>query len=232
MTIVLSPKKVVYFITKFVVILFIANLGCILITFISGHDYVYGLIPLFDFNSESNVPTFLSSLLIFLCSCLLGVIALAEKKQSKSDYKYWGGLSLVFLFLAIDEFASIHELLTSPLRHILGTSGIFYYAWVLPYGLIALVIALLYMRFLFRLPVKFRVLSVMAGFIYITGAIVFELLGGYYFDIYMQEDVIFKLIATFEETLEIGGMLLFLYTLMAYIDSHHKSLTIRISSST
>jgi len=203
----------------------------VLITFISGHDYFFGLIPLFDFNSEQNVPTLLSSLLILLCSCLLAIIAFMEKKQSKRDYKYWGGLSLIFLFLSIDEFASIHELLTSPLHNALGTTGVLYYAWVIPYGLITLVIAFLYIRFLFRLPEKFRVLCVMSGFIYVAGAIGLELLGGYYFDIYRHEDVIFKLIASFEEIFEMGGMLLFLYAIMGYIDSHHKDLSIRISSS-
>ena len=38
------------------------------------------------------------------------------------------------------------------------------------------------------------------------------------------------MITSFEEILEMGGMLLFLYTLMVYIDSYHKSLSIRISS--
>ena len=40
--------------------------------------------------------------------------------------KHWHGLAFVFIFLGVDEMASIHELLTNPLREAFNTSGILY----------------------------------------------------------------------------------------------------------
>ncbi len=232
MPIVLNPKKVASLFGLVILILFFMNIARMLVVFFTGHDYMYGFLPLFDLDIEQNIPTFFSSILILLCSCLLAVIAFMERNKAKNDYKYWGGLSAIFLFLSIDEFASIHELLMSPLRHITGASGFFFFAWVIPYGLLLLVLFAIYLRFLFRLPSKIRLMSIISGFIYVTGAFGFEFIGGYYYDIHIhgQKDFVYQMITSFEEILEMGGMLLFLYTLMVYIDSYHKSLSIRISS--
>ena len=54
------------------------------------HDFVYGLIPLFDFNSEKNIPTLFSAVILTICSALLYFIGMA-KKQSDSPYLAWIG---------------------------------------------------------------------------------------------------------------------------------------------
>ncbi len=58
-------------------------------------------------------------------------------KHQGNDYaKFrWFILSLVFVFLAIDENTQIHEIVADYVRPKLGSdlSGLLYWAWVVPY---------------------------------------------------------------------------------------------------
>jgi hypothetical protein len=104
-----------------------ANITGIISKFYFNHGQVYGLVPLFDFNTEANIPTFYSSLALISCSILLAFIFLAHKRQG-SSYKPWRGLSIIFLFLSIDEIATIHEWVNDPIQQLLNTSGLLYFA--------------------------------------------------------------------------------------------------------
>ncbi len=48
----------------------------------------------------------------------------------------------IYTFLAIDETAQIHEKLIAPIRVAFGLTGALYFAWVIPYGIGVLVLAL------------------------------------------------------------------------------------------
>lgn len=64
----------------------------------------------FNFNGEENVPAFFSSLLLTFAAVMLYVIYhLHESWKRSSDNKYWLLLSLVFIFMAIDESVQLHE---------------------------------------------------------------------------------------------------------------------------
>lgn len=114
--------------------------------FYFDHDYIHGLIPLFRFSNEANVPTLYSSFALLFSSILLTIIAIAHRKNG-SAYLWWLGLAMIFLFLSIDEIASIHELLGKPVRESLGTSGLLFYAWLIPYGIALIVFVVTYSIF-------------------------------------------------------------------------------------
>ena len=54
---------------------------------------------------------------------------------------------LLFVFVSMDEALAIHERLNGPVRAALGTGGLFYWAWIIPYGAAAILIALAYIPF-------------------------------------------------------------------------------------
>ena len=89
---------------------------------------------MFDLDQEGNVPTFYASASLLFCTALLGVIAAAKKKQQSKDFVFWLFLSMIFALLSVDESASLHERLITPVRESFSSTGIFYYAWVIPYG--------------------------------------------------------------------------------------------------
>jgi len=227
MNISISPKGISQFLLAIVSFLLIAHLTVIFIKVFTGHEILLGLIPLFDIGAEKNIPTFYSAIAIIISSALLWVIALKHKK-SGLPYFYWVGLACIFLFLSFDEIASIHERLMEPLRVSLNTSGLLYFAWVIPYGLALIVFVLGYIPFLLRLPRKTMKLFVMSGAIYVAGAVGFELLGGKEAELHGFHSNWFYLFVIFEETLEMLGIVLFIYSLLDYICEEFEFISVTI----
>jgi hypothetical protein len=142
---------------------------------------------------------------------------------------YWKWLAIVFLFLAVDEDASLHELLIQPLRERLPMAGPLYFAWVVPYGLAVLVVGLVYLKFVQSLPVRTRRLFVAAGSIYLAGALGFEFAGGWYLSqVEASEDFPYSLLVAVEELLEMSGIVLFIYALLDHLRQRLEGAALRI----
>lgn len=230
MNIKIYPKRVfAYFLFAILLLLSINILG-IVSKYYFGHGTVYGLVKLFDFDTEKNIPTFYSTIALFFASVLLLFITLAHKKL-KSSYFPWLGLAIIFLFLSVDEFVSIHERITTPISKLLITSGqVHPAAWAIPYGVALVVLIIVYFRFLMGLPKRIRNLFLVSGTIFVTGAIGFEFFGGRHVKIYGEDNLMFSLFYTCEEFLEMLGIVFFIYTLLSYIATQFQSLTISYSS--
>ena len=215
----ICPKKIMKILGCITVLLILLSLTGQIVKYQTGHNYMFGFIPKFHLDEESNIPTCFSSLLLLISGVLLFFIA-SLKRQSKDGHAaQWMVLSVIFFYLSVDESASIHELFILPLRETLGTSGIFYFAWIIPAGVIVVILALFYLKFLFRLPRMIRYLFLTAGVLYVGGALFGEAVGGYYTDSYGQENIIYAMITTIEESMEMVGLLVFLYALLSYVES-------------
>lgn len=225
MSIVFDPKKVVRFLGAIVVCLIVANMIGIVSYFYFGSHRI----ALFNLDREGNIPTLYAAVTTLLCSGLLAVIATARKRQEKRDYLYWAGLAIAFLFLAVDDGAALHENIIRPLRNILNTSGFLYFAWVIPYGIMVITMGLVYLRFLFSLTARIRYLIIFAGILYVGGALGFELVGGYWTELHGQENVVYELLTTCEQSLQMAGILVFIYALMSYIASELSDLSITLT---
>ena len=230
MTIDISAKKVAGILVVIVVLLTLASMAGQFSKYYLDHDVLLGFVPEFDLNAENNIPTWYATVTLFLCSVLLGTIAAAKTTEKDSYAPHWRILSIVFLLLSIDEAASLHERSTEPVRTALHTSGLLYYGWVIPGGIFALSIGLVYLGFLRDLPSYFRRLFVAAGIIYLAGAIGMELVGGYYDSLYGTTNMTYALITTAEELLEMLGIVVFLYSLMLYLNLHVGDLGVRFKS--
>ena len=83
--------------------------------YVLDHDYVKGLVPLFDLGREHNIPSFVSSALFVAGS--LGFFTIYRlEKSTEQAHGHWLALAAIFVFLAIDEWFSIHERLVLPVR--------------------------------------------------------------------------------------------------------------------
>ena len=218
MQIVLVPKKVFQYLLIIVLTLLLLNVLGIVSKYYFGYGTVKGLVPMFNFNTEKNVPTFYSTIALFISAVLLWLIAISHKRRGNS-YLLWGGLAFIFLFLSIDEFVSIHEKLIKPLRASLGTSGVFSYAWVIPYGIAVVILFIVYLKFLFQLPRKIMYLFILSGSLFVMGAIGFEMISALQFQTVGSNNVLYGVYYTFEELLEMLGVVIFIYTLLLYIVS-------------
>ena len=227
MNIELYPKFILKALLFIFSLLLLANIIGLVFKLNFGNESIYGLIRLFDFDRENNIPTFYSSLILLAASILLSFIASAHKKTN-SPYIYWAILSAIFLFLSIDEISSIHEKFTAPVRELLNTSGSLFLAWVVPYGIFSMLIALSYIRFLMNLPKDIMILFVCSGAIYITGAIGFEILGAPYYESHGNQSLIYSFFYTCEESFEMIGIAIFIYAILRYITSQFKFLKITV----
>ena len=197
--------------------------------YLLGHDRVYGLVSLFYVDAEQNIPTLFSVLLLFCAALLLTVITVLKKKQKDPDVSRWAILAFGFLLMAVDEALSIHEKLVTPVRELLGDGplGIFYFAWVIPGIAVVLVLTLFLLRFLLRLPAKTRFTFIVAGTLFIGGALGLELVGGRYAELHGQENMTYSMIVTVEESLEMAGVIVFIYALVKYIADHYEEVRFR-----
>ena len=210
-----APTRIIGALWVVLAVLVAANLTGIVVEWSTGHDNVYGLLPLFDFNTERNVPTFFSSVLL-ACSALL-LLALGRLHGAANGERApWIWLGGIMAFLAVDESASIHERLTAPVREALGASGIIYYAWVLPYSVLLVVLLLALRGFLLRLDRVDRRRILTAGGVFVLGAIGVELLSGVVDESRGKENLAYALLYTVEETLELCGVILFIRALLIH----------------
>lgn len=179
-----------------------------------GRDLIASLTYL---NGETNLPSTFSALLLLGAAVLLGVIARVKGALQDSQRRVWTGLALLFSYLALDEAAGLHERLIVPVQGLVRTDGVLHYAWVVPYGVLTVLVLLACLRFLRELSPRTRARMLLAGFLYVGGAFGFELIEGYVKTLYGRHTFLMEVLITAEETLEMFGVILLIATLLAYI---------------
>jgi len=157
---------------------------------------------MFHLGGELNVPAFFSSLLLLAGS--LGFYAVYRlRRPERGRDGHWLVLACLFAFLALDEWASLHEMWVRPVRQTFDTSGIFYYAWVIPYGIGVVALGIYVLPRLLRLPKEPRTLFFLAAGIYLFGAMGMEFVEGY---LAGTRSWIVALAVLIEETFEMLGL--------------------------
>lgn len=229
MDITIQPRKIFFILLSIIGVLTALNFVGIAITQYADLPKVEEhLVRIIDFDKERNIPAFYSSLAILCASIILACISRAEKSRG-GDSKRWMGLSVLFLFLALDEAVSIHELLSGPTRTLMDLDGALYLAWVVPYSLLVVGLVFIYGKFLFNLPFAIRVLFVLSGVAFVSGAVGLELLGSNYHYIGNAGDPGYALLYTMEELLEMLGVAIFVYGLLFYFQTELSGYSLRLS---
>lgn len=185
-----------------------------------------GLVKL-DAGWEASIPTYYSALLLLLAAALLGVIG-RHVLQTRAPYaRHWLALAVIFLLMSMDEVVSLHEGLSDPVRGALGLGGALYYAWIVPALVFVAALGLAYGRFLFHLPPSVRRWFIAAAVTYVGGAAGMEGIGGLLAGTAGEQTLAYGLAATFEEGLEMLGVVVFIYALLCYAGRtvHHLTLT-------
>ena len=210
-------KKIIYLLLFTVAMLAIFHTVGQFVRYQLGYHGLFGFIELFHLDKESNIPTFFASVLLLSSAILLGGICWFT---NNNDRHYWLLLTVLFLGLAIDESSAIHERLIDPVRRVVGVSQWFYYAWIIPAGIFLIVLSIYLLRFLWRLPAATRTRFLVAGCVFVGGAMGIEIIGGYYVFFHDKETLAYNLIAGVEEVMEMVGVVLFIRALLVYISAH------------
>lgn len=228
----ISPRKVLSLLLAVIGVLVLASLATQVLRFHLGHDYAKGLVPAFFVDRENNVPTWFSTILLFLCAILLAVIAAARHAAGDRFARHWTVLAGGFVLMSLDEAAGIHELLIQPMRQTLEAGGAFYFSWIIAgMGLVAL-LGLYFLRFVIELEVRWRRLFLAAAALYLGGALGLEMVGGAWVDARGFDNFTYTLIALAEETLEMLGASLFVYGLLAFIAAERREVRVPLGTET
>ena len=225
----LSPQSITWPLSLVALLLIVANCFSLIAQAFGYHD-VGGLVPLFDMDLEQNLPSFFSSFLAIVASALLLTNSIIRKKVSR-PWKSWAGLSAIFLFVAMDEFIGMHEQLSQPMRELFDAHGLLFFAWIIPYGVLAMVLAGVYGRFVLQMPVRIRNGLLLAATLFLAGAVGFEMLAGLLFEYSeMNKTAAYNMIATIAESLEFAGMIVFIHTLLNYIENVQRNILLQIGT--
>lgn len=219
------------------VILILASIGGQFLKFTFGADYLKRLVLLFSLDEEQNIPTYFSVLLMHFAALLLALITVFNRKQMMPHVSKWAILSFGFLFMAFDESSQFHERFILPSRALLrgqlftdGIYGVFYFTWVIPGIILVTALGLFFLKFLLYLPTTVRIRFLIAATLYIGGAIGFELIGGRHSELYGEENWGYVMITTIEESLELSGLIFFIWTLLKYCEDHFKAIQLRFET--
>lgn len=154
---------------------------------------------------------------VLFCSALLALITHTHWHKPDGKRFYWLGLTILFVFLALDEGTAIHEAVGTFLEDYMDAQGTLYFLWVVPYGIATAVPGLAYLRFVWELPTHTRARFVTAGVIFLTGALGIEMFGAREADFYGDTTVTYCVLYSLEEMLEMLGIILFIYAPLSHL---------------
>jgi hypothetical protein len=220
-TITLDPGTVVRRLGIVIALLVLANVAAAISYFFLGHQSLLGLVNAFSLNRENNFPSYVSGIMLLLAAGLLATIAHGVRRRQEPFARHWQGLAIIFALLSLDEITSVHEIIGASLAVLAGITGVRrFYFWVVPAAPLLLVLAVSYTRFLVHLPPRYRRLFILAGALYVGGAVGFEIVSAWHATRYGYLNFLHAMIFTVEETLEMSGTLLFIYALLHYLGEH------------
>jgi hypothetical protein len=205
-TMYINPKKVFVFLMSMMVLLILVS-TLLNLLIVLDIPVFHLTIRIFDLNAERNIPTLFSSVILLGSSILLGFIAFLTRSTEGPYSLFWAVLSLGFLFLSIDETAFIHENLSENIG-----------GWIFVATPFVILFLLGYIRFFLHLPRSTKLYFLFAGLFYIGGAFIIEFIGSWRISI--SDENIFAttiIFSTVEETLEMFGINLFIYSLLLYL---------------
>lgn len=180
----------------------------------------------FGLSYEQNLPTWYSASLLLLCAVLLLLIAIANLRALLPFRWHWLALSLIFFYISLDEAVTLHE----SLSHFFDFGGVLYFGWVIPATAVVLGLGLVYLPFVLHLRQPARRRFIVAGLLYVGGALGVEFILGYWTDVAGDRNLVYGLIDLVEESAEILGTTLFLLALLRYLNHDRAMVSIRFGS--
>lgn len=230
----ISPKRVVIVMLGIIAVLATMHITQLIIFFHIGDPEIFDFIEIIDFDYEANLPSFYSSTAIIFCAALLWAISLYKRRENAPYRYHWIGLAIIFTFLGIDEAIALHEDIGDIVeeQEWVNAKGFLFFAWVVPYGILLVLFAITYLKFVFALPRQTMILFISAGTIFISGAVGIEIFSAREADLNGTDTVTYSTLYTLEELCEMTGIVVFCYALLRYIEEQVGHIHLRINSGT
>lgn len=179
-----------------------------------GHHVQMGFYALVDLDGEGNLPTIYSGALMLAIAAVLGVTGRRLHRDGARGWLNHYFMAALFVYLACDEVFSLHERLSAVVDSVVRTPLVF--SWVLPGAAFTIAVFLLSLGFLRSLDTVTRHLVLIAGAMFVGGALGLELVEGWRWAVATnpQYDPINIVCFSIEEMLELSAMSLMLYAML------------------
>lgn len=196
----------------------------------SGKTKWTSLARLFHLDSEVSIPKMFSVLQLVLASLLLAWIAAGVKHETRVLRHGWWALSAGFLYMAVDEGAAIHEMLSLVVRRFGGAGllGGTDFSWVVIGAVLVLGAFIYFIPFLRALPRVLCVRFVVSGAVFVGGALGMELLGGMMATSIGQENPGYLVVLALEEGMEMFGVAMFVRALLLHLSETRQRLELQV----
>lgn len=216
----LSPRRIATLLALAIALLVAAHVALKI-----AQEHVGGLdrtMRLFDLDEEANLPTWYSTIALLAAGLLSAVIAFLGRRRHPGELRFWAGLAAGFAYLSIDELAMLHDKFGGTLATSLGVQGHGWtrYVWVVPALLAVSVLAITYVGFVTRLPARVRRLAILAGVLYVGGAVGCEMIGARLVALggpAALTSAAYTVEVIVEETLEMTGVAVWIYAQLIYL---------------
>lgn len=189
-----------------------------------------GLVDFFDVDSETSLPTYVSTINLLVGAILVGLTARLARQNGSRLFWYWVLLALLLTYMSIDEAATVHEKFVRFYEALdVSIPMIESHGWLLLGSLLALVVGGAFLPFLFMLPRWLAVRFFIAGSIFLTGAIGFEFAGAlmFYTGFAERGELVYELRRIPEEGCEMFAIAYFNCTVLRALVSADVELALR-----
>jgi len=166
-------------------------------------------------DGEASLPAWYSSVLMLLSALLMLLVSRHGGGSDGRLNRQWAVLGGLFILLSADEAVALHEQLSLPLQQLLHTGGPFFFGWVVAGLGAVMLLGLAYLPFLLRVARRTAVGLVLAGALYVAGALGLEMFGGYVYERFGPSPY-YVFITVCEETLEILGLTVLFNVMVAH----------------
>ena len=184
--------------------------------YLLDHKRLLGVVRQLSLAEEANIPTWYSALVLSSCALCLAIIGLSQTPNGEGSRRHWLILSLIFLYISMDETSVIHEMTVRPVRETFDLGGAFDYAWTLPAAVLMTIFLFSYLGFLRQLQPGSRYRFILAGLIYVGGAFGTEFIISYWWETY-GDGFTTGILNVLQESMEIAGASLFLAALIRHM---------------
>ena len=105
----LRPAAIARVLACVIAVLFLCGMAGRFARIEFDRNSLFGFVQMFDLDREANIPTWYSSSALLVASGLLAIIAKVQASLGAPFVRHWAALSLIFLFMSIDESAAFHD---------------------------------------------------------------------------------------------------------------------------
>ena len=172
-----------------------------------------------DLDFEESFYTWFSTVMLSAAAFICFFLSLKDHGQTKNVKTQWRILGSLFFLLSADEMLSFHERISGMLSTSFTTSGMFEFAWVIPALIIIPIFLFLFFPFIRHLHTHISYTIIIAGAIFVFGAVGMEMIAGIFISENNSQDDVFtspmyRFLVNIEEGLEVLGVIVFIKALL------------------